>query len=91
MEPMLDETESMGAALDWKTSLQELTSEMELGVPEYMIEESGPDHNKAFVARVRLADYFVDRYEVSNTEYKEFVSAGGYLVPRLNRQQRVER
>jgi len=30
-------------------------------------------------ARVRLDDYFVDKYEVSNQEYKEFINAGGYL------------
>ncbi len=30
-------------------------------------------------ARVRLDDYFMDKYEVSNREYKEFINAGGYL------------
>lgn len=29
--------------------------------------------------RVRLDDYFIDKYEVSNQEYKEFINAGGYL------------
>jgi formylglycine-generating enzyme required for sulfatase activity len=29
--------------------------------------------------RVRLDDYFVDKYEVSNQEYKEFINAGGYF------------
>jgi formylglycine-generating enzyme required for sulfatase activity/tRNA A-37 threonylcarbamoyl transferase component Bud32 len=29
--------------------------------------------------RVRLTDYFIDKYEVSNGEYKEFISGGGYL------------
>jgi len=28
--------------------------------------------------RVELADFFMDRYEVTNAEYKEFVDAGGY-------------
>jgi formylglycine-generating enzyme required for sulfatase activity/dienelactone hydrolase/predicted Ser/Thr protein kinase len=32
-------------------------------------------------ARVRLDDYFVDKYEVSNAEYKEFIDAGGYAKP----------
>jgi ribonuclease-3 len=39
-----------GAALDWKTSLQELTAARGLGVPEYVVAESGPDHQKAFTA-----------------------------------------
>ena len=30
-------------------------------------------------ARVQLADYFIDKYEVSNQDYKEFINAGGYL------------
>ena len=30
-------------------------------------------------ARASLNDYFIDKYEVSNQEYKEFINAGGYL------------
>jgi ribonuclease III len=40
----------LGAGLDWKTSLQELTAAAELGVPEYRITETGPDHLKTFTA-----------------------------------------
>ncbi|MBA2734036.1 MAG: SUMF1/EgtB/PvdO family nonheme iron enzyme, partial [Acidobacteria bacterium] len=29
--------------------------------------------------RVRLDDYYIDKYEVSNQEYKEFINTGGYL------------
>lgn len=39
-----------GAALDWKTSLQELTAMRGLGVPEYEITSAGPDHAKSFTA-----------------------------------------
>jgi formylglycine-generating enzyme required for sulfatase activity len=28
--------------------------------------------------RVRLSDYFIDKYEVSNEDYKAFINAGGY-------------
>jgi ribonuclease III len=45
---------SLGAGLDWKTSLQELTATEELGVPEYHVEESGPDHQKSFRAVVSV-------------------------------------
>ncbi len=31
--------------------------------------------------RVELDDYFIDKYEVTNREFKEFVSAGGYFKP----------
>ncbi len=40
----------LGAGLDWKTSLQELTAASDLGVPEYRITETGPDHLKVFTA-----------------------------------------
>ena len=40
----------LGAGLDWKTSLQELTAAGSLGVPEYRIAEDGPDHLKMFTA-----------------------------------------
>jgi ribonuclease III len=40
----------LGAGLDWKTSLQELTAAADLGVPEYRIAEEGPDHSKMFTA-----------------------------------------
>jgi ribonuclease-3 len=44
-----------GAALDWKTALQELTAARGLGVPDYAITESGPDHAKSFVATAVVA------------------------------------
>jgi ribonuclease-3 len=56
MDHMLDETEGLDAELDWKTSLQELTSQLGLGVPQYLVGESGPDHDKHFTARVKLSD-----------------------------------
>jgi ribonuclease-3 len=55
-DPMLEAAAAMGAGLDWKTSLQELSALHELGVPEYVIEDEGPDHMKTFTARVRVAD-----------------------------------
>jgi ribonuclease-3 len=45
----------LGAGLDWKTSLQELTAARDLGVPEYRMTEQGPDHLKEFTATVYVA------------------------------------
>ncbi len=45
----------VGAGLDWKTSLQERTASLDLGVPAYRIEEEGPDHAKQFTATVIVA------------------------------------
>ena len=55
LDEQLAEAAELGAGLDWKTSLQELTAELALGVPNYEISESGPDHAKEFVARVVIA------------------------------------
>ena len=44
----------LGAGLDWKTSLQELSAATGLGVPEYRVTEEGPDHSKQFAASVLL-------------------------------------
>ncbi|MFI0419347.1 ribonuclease III [Spongiactinospora sp. 9N601] len=53
-DPLIARSASLGAGLDWKTSLQELTAAEALGVPEYQVEESGPDHAKSFTAVVRV-------------------------------------
>ncbi len=49
---LLAEAPLRGAGLDWKTSLQELTASAGLGVPEYKVEDTGPDHRKEFTATV---------------------------------------
>jgi ribonuclease-3 len=51
-DPLLEASARMGAGLDWKTSLQELTARASLGVPEYVVGEEGPDHEKVFTAHV---------------------------------------
>ncbi|PKW19628.1 ribonuclease III [Saccharopolyspora spinosa] len=53
-QPLLAEAPQRGAGLDWKTSLQELTASTGLGVPEYRVEEQGPDHRKEFSAYVAV-------------------------------------
>ncbi len=53
-DPVIERSARLGAGLDWKTSLQELTAAQLLGVPEYHVEESGPDHQKTFHAEVRI-------------------------------------
>jgi len=55
-DPLIAESAGLGAGLDWKTSLQELCAAASYGVPEYVVDESGPDHQKSFRARVRVSD-----------------------------------
>jgi ribonuclease-3 len=56
-DPVIARSARLGAGLDWKTSLQELTASGVLGVPEYQVEESGPDHQKSFRAVVRVGGH----------------------------------
>jgi ribonuclease-3 len=66
---LLAEAPLLGAGLDWKTSLQELTAQASLGVPEYRVQEEGPDHRKEFTATVIVAGQ--DRGSGDGTTKKE--------------------
>jgi ribonuclease III len=55
LDPLMAASATLGAGLDWKTSLQELSAATSLGVPEYRVEEEGPDHEKTFHARAVVA------------------------------------
>ncbi|USQ75208.1 ribonuclease III [Ornithinimicrobium cryptoxanthini] len=50
LDPMMEQSATLGAALDWKTSLQELASTDAPVSPTYQIVEEGPDHDKVFTA-----------------------------------------
>jgi ribonuclease-3 len=51
-DDLLDTAPTLGAALEWKSSLQELTASRGLGVPRYEITSEGPDHDRRFTAVV---------------------------------------
>lgn len=52
--PVIDNALEKGAGLDGKTALQELLAERNLGTPDYLVTDSGPDHDKDFVAKVMV-------------------------------------
>jgi ribonuclease-3 len=54
IKPAIIDATSQGSSLDGKTALQELVASLNLLSPEYEINESGPDHDKNFSARVIL-------------------------------------
>lgn len=54
--PVIAASAELGEALDWKTSLTELVASKSLGSIEYLIEQSGPDHDKSFTAKVKVGD-----------------------------------
>lgn len=51
-DELLDTAPTLGAALEWKSSLQELTAARGLGVPRYEVTSEGPDHDRRFAAVV---------------------------------------
>jgi ribonuclease-3 len=59
-DDLMDDAANLGAGLDWKTSLQELTADRGLGVPEYLMSSEGPDHAKMFTARAIIAGHTFD-------------------------------
>jgi len=52
--PLLEDPERFGAAMDPKTSLQELAAASGRGAPRYEVTDTGPDHDKRFHATVVL-------------------------------------
>ncbi len=49
---LLDTAPTLGAGLDWKSSLQEVAAARGLGAPAYTVTSAGPDHDKEFTATV---------------------------------------
>ena len=92
-DPLIVAASAMGAGLDWKTSLQELSAEHGLGVPEYLIRDEGPDHMKTFTAQVRVGD---NRYgngvgrSKKEAEQQAAESAYSTLVDELPAQEPAE-
>ena len=52
--PLLADPDRFGASMDPKTSLQELSTRLGRGLPNYTLTDSGPDHSKRFHATVLL-------------------------------------
>jgi ribonuclease-3 len=90
-DPLIEVASEMGAGLDWKTSLQELSAEQGLGVPEYVIADDGPDHMKTFTAQVRVGETLYGNgtgrskkeaeQAAAETAYGEIVGALGITDP----------
>ncbi len=59
-DPVIADAARLGAALDWKTSLQEAAADQGLGVPRYVVESEGPDHARQFTAAVHVGDQVFD-------------------------------
>ena len=54
--PLMADPERYGAAMDPKTSLQELAARLGLEPPRYVVDAEGPDHTRVFTATVTVGD-----------------------------------
>lgn len=56
VEPLFADPERYGAAMDPKTSLQEIAARLGLPAPVYGVEATGPDHDRRFTATVTVGE-----------------------------------
>ncbi|WP_026818258.1 ribonuclease III [Arthrobacter castelli] len=52
--PLLADAGALGAGTDWKTNVQETAAGEGLGVVQYVVEGSGPDHARTYQAKVLI-------------------------------------
>ncbi|MEP6481879.1 MAG: ribonuclease III, partial [Rhodoglobus sp.] len=75
IRPLLDDPDRFGAAMDPKTSLQELSARLGSGLPSYRVSDSGPDHSKRFHAVVLLGSREVASGGGSSKKQAEMAAA----------------
>jgi len=75
VEPLMVDPDRFGAAMDPKTSLQELAATLSLGNPSYRVTEEGPDHDKTFHATVVLQGESVSTGSGSSKKTAEMAAA----------------
>jgi len=64
-----------GAGLDGKTALQELVALAGKGAPEYLVTETGPDHDKSFTAFAMVAGEAIAQGEGKSKREAEQIAA----------------
>lgn len=85
IDPLMTEPGRFGAAMDPKTSLQELSTRLGKGLPVYRVTDSGPDHQKRFHAVVVIAGEEVasgDGSSKKQAEMQAALAAWSALQPR---------
>jgi ribonuclease-3 len=75
IRPLLEDPARFGAAMDPKTSLQELAARLGKGLPNYVLRDSGPDHSKRFHATVVIGKSEVASGEGSSKKQAEMAAA----------------
>ncbi len=73
--PLLSDPDRFGAAMDPKTSLQELSTRLGKGLPQYTVTDSGPDHSKRFHAEVGFGGVAVASGDGTSKKQAEMAAA----------------
>jgi ribonuclease-3 len=73
--PLMTDPARFGAAMDPKTSLQELSARLGRGLPRYEVTDSGPDHSKRFHAIVLVGGDPVAEGEGTSKKQAEMAAA----------------
>ncbi|HEY8589142.1 MAG TPA: ribonuclease III [Naasia sp.] len=75
VQPLLDDPDRFGAAMDPKTSLQEVAARRGAGLPVYTVASAGPDHSRVFTATVAVGDLVVATGEGTSKKQAEMAAA----------------
>ncbi len=73
--PLMADPDRFGAAMDPKTSLQELSTRLGKGLPQYAVTDSGPDHSKRFTAQVAIAGETIASGDGTSKKQAEMAAA----------------
>jgi ribonuclease-3 len=81
IEGTIESAMAQGSGLDGKTALQELLASLGRGVPEYLVSESGPDHDKDFTAIAMVGDVAIaDGGGKSKREAEQAAARTAYAI-----------
>ncbi|HWU47992.1 MAG TPA: ribonuclease III [Humibacter sp.] len=75
IEPLLEDPDRFGAAMDPKTSLQEAAAQHGAPAPVYVVTNSGPDHNKVFHATVEVPGLIAATGDGTSKKHAEMSAA----------------
>lgn len=73
--PLLENVQALAAAMDPKTTLQELSQERGLDVPEYVVVGEGPDHDRVYRATVKVGGIACGAGEGTTKKHAEAAAA----------------
>jgi formylglycine-generating enzyme required for sulfatase activity/dienelactone hydrolase len=68
----------VGSDFSGALRVRRFTLDKKSEAPDGMVRVPGGPHAYRALPEVRLSDFWLDRYEVTNRQYEEFVSQGGY-------------